>query len=92
MAKIFALIAGWMLKNAVQKVLLGAGLSVVGYLAVMTAFRAAFSSMIAGAYSAPATILGLLGLIGADYALSVFVSAAIFIMTLNSGKLAIRKK
>ena len=92
MAKLFAIVAGWMLKNAVQKVLMGAGLSLVGYLAVMTAFRAAFSSLINAAYSGPANLLSLCGLCGIDYMLSVFVSAAIFIMTLNSGKLAIRKK
>lgn len=92
MARILAIISEWLLKNGVQKVLMGAGLSVVSYLAVLTAFRAAFDSLINSTSQLPAHLLNVLGLAGVDSALSAFVSVAVFILNLNSGKLALRKK
>lgn len=92
MAKILAQIAEWMMKNSVQKVLSGAGLGIVSYLVILTSVRAAFNSLINTAYSAPAQLLNLMGIYGIDFNLSSFVSVAVFLMTLNSGKLAIRKK
>lgn len=91
MGRLLTIISEWLLKNGVRKVLMGAGLSVVSYLAVLTAFRAAFDSLINSSQSIPANLLNLLGLAGVDSALSAFVSVAIFILNLNSGKLAIRK-
>lgn len=92
MLKFFANLAEWLLKNSVQKALSGAGLGVVSYLVVLVSVRAAFDQMINTVYSAPAGLLNLMGIYGIDYVLGSFISVAIFLMTLNSGKLAIRKK
>lgn len=91
MGRILTIISEWLLKNGVRKLLMGAGLSVVSYLAVLTAFRAAFDSLINSSSSIPANLLNLLGMAGVDSALSAFISVAIFVLNLNSGKLAIRK-
>lgn len=92
MGKLLAFLTEFFLKNGVQKILMGAGLSVVGYLAVVTAFKSAFQNQLDATQNIPTTLLNLLGIFGVDYVLSAFVSAAIFILTLNSGKLALRKK
>lgn len=92
MLKLFANLSEWLLKNSVQKILTGAGLGVVSYLVVMVSVRAAFNQLIDTVYAAPTVLLSLMGLSGIDYVLSAFVSVAIFLMTLNSGKLSIRKK
>lgn len=92
MLKFLATLTEWLLKNSVQKALSGAGLGVVSYLVVLVSVRAAFDQMINSAYSAPAQLLNLMGIYGVDAVLSAFVSVAVFLMTLNSGKLAIRKK
>lgn len=92
MLKFFATLSEWLLKNSVQKALSGAGLGVVSYLVVLTSVRAAFDQMINTAYSAPAELLNLMGIYGIDYVLGSFISVSVFLMTLNSGKLAIRKK
>lgn len=91
MGRLLAILSEWLLKNGVQKVLLGTGLSVVSYLAVLTAFRAAFDSLINSTHSIPANLLNLLGLAGVDSALSAFISVAVFVINLRSGKLALRK-
>lgn len=91
MLKFFAKLVEWLLKNGVQKTLMGAGLGVVSYLTVLVAIRAAFDQMINSVYSAPSSLLNLMGIFGIDYVLSSFISVAIFLLTLNSGKLAIRK-
>ncbi|OEY92540.1 DUF2523 family protein [Acinetobacter qingfengensis] len=92
MFKIFYKILDWLLKNSVQRVLAGAGLSVVSYLAVLTAIQTAFYSLVNNVNSISADLLQLLGLSGVDKCLSAFISVAVFLLTLNSGKLAIRKK
>lgn len=92
MLKFFANLAEWLLKNSVQKALSGAGLGVVSYLVVLVSVRAAFDQMINSIYSAPAGLLSLMGIYGIDHVLGSFISVAVFLMTLNSGKLAIRKK
>lgn len=92
MLKFLANLSEWLLKNSVQKALSGAGLGVVSYLVVLVSVRAAFDQMINSAYSAPAQLLNLMGIFGVDAVISAFVSVAVFLMTLNSGKLAIRKK
>lgn len=92
MLKLLATLSEWLLKNSVQKVLSGAGLGLVSYLVIITSVRAAFDSMINSAYSGPAELLNLMGIYGIDYVLESFVSVAVFLLTLNSGKLAIRKK
>lgn len=91
MGRLLTILSEWLLKNGVRKLLLGAGLSVASYLAVLTAFRVAFDSLINSSHSISANLLNVLGLAGVDSALSAFVSAAIFILNLNSGKLALRK-
>lgn len=92
MGRMLAQIAEWLLKNSVQKVLSGAGLGVVSYLGILVAIRTAFDKMISTAYSAPADLLNLMGIFGIDHVLSTFVSVAVFLLTLNQGKLMIRKK
>jgi len=92
MLKLLATLSEWLLKNSVQKVLSGAGLGVVSYLVIITSVRAAFDSMINSVYSGAADLLNLMGIYGIDFVLSSFVSVAVFLLTLNSGKLAIRKK
>jgi len=92
MGKLLAQISEWLLKNSVQKTLSGAGLGIVSYLVILVSVRAAFDKMINSAYSGPSQLLNLMGIYGIDYVLSAFVSVAVFLMTLNSGKLAIRKK
>ena len=91
MYKIFAQIGDWLLKNSVQKVLTGAGLSVVTYLGIILAVREAFEYLINSAQTAGADALALLGIYGIDFVLSGFVSVAVFLLTLNEGKLFIRK-
>lgn len=92
MGRIFANIGEWLLRNSVQKALAGAGLGVVSYLGILVAVRAAFDQLINSTYSLPADVLQLMGLYGIDHVLSTFVSVAVFLLTLNSGKLAIRAK
>lgn len=92
MYKILALVGAWLLQNSIQKVLLGAGLGLVSYLGVMTAVRTAFNSLIQQVNSIGADLLNLMGIYGIDYVLSAFVSVAVFLLTLNSGKLMIRRK
>lgn len=92
MLKFLAVLSGWLLKNSVQKVLSGAGLGLVSYLVILTSVRAAFDTLIDTAYSGPAELLNLMGMSGIDYVIGGFVSVAVFLLTLNSGKLAIRKK
>lgn len=92
MLKLLAVLSGWLLKNSVQKVLSGAGLGLVSYLVILTSVRAAFDTLIDTAYSGPAELLNLMGMSGIDYVIGGFVSVAVFLLTLNSGKLAIRKK
>lgn len=91
MGKILAIIGEWLLRNGVKKVLAGAGLGVFSYLAVIVAIRAAFDSLISEVNSVPRDVLELMGLSGIDTVISAFVSVAIFLMTLNNGKLVIRQ-
>lgn len=86
-----ATLAAWLLKNAVQKILLGAGLSVVGYLGTMSAVRYAFNSQINSVNGLAPDLLALMGIYGIDSVLSAFVSVSLFLLTLNAGKLFIRK-
>lgn len=92
MLKFLAVLSEWLLKNSVQKVLSGAGLSIVSYLGVLVALRAAFDQLMNSAYSMPADLIQMMGIWGIDHVLSSFISVAVFLMTLNSGKLALRKK
>lgn len=92
MLKFLAVLSEWLLKNSVQKVISGAGLSIVSYLGVLIALRAAFTSLMNKAYDMPADALQMMGIWGLDHVLSSFISVAVFIMTLNAGKIAIRKK
>lgn len=92
MLKFFAVLTEWLLKNSVQKALSGAGLSVVSYLGVLVAVRAAFDQLINSVYSIAADLLQMMGIWGIDHVLGSFISVAVFLMTLNTGKLAIRKK
>ena len=92
MLRFLVIFGEWLLKNTVQKVLLGAGLSIVTYMGVLVAVRAAFNSMISNINSVGAAMLNLMGIYGIDYNLSGLISTAVFLLTLNSGKLAIRKK
>lgn len=91
MLKILALIGSWLLKNSVQTALKGAGLSVVSYLVIIVSIRAAFDSLIDSAYSVGADVLSLMGIYGIDHVLSAFISVAVFLLTLNQGKLTIKK-
>lgn len=92
MLKFLAILSEWLLKNSVQKVLSGAGLGIVSYLGVLVVLRAAFDQLMNSVYSMPADLIQMMGIWGIDHVLSSFISVAIFLMTLNSGKLAIRKK
>lgn len=92
MGKILAVIGAWLSNNIIQKALTGAGLGLVSYFGILTAVRVSFNSMINSVNSLPSEMLSLLGLFGIDHVLSTFVSVAIFLMTLNSGKIALRKK
>lgn len=92
MGKLLALIGSWLSKNLVQKALSGAGLGVVSYLGILVAIRSAFDSMINSVHTLPADMLNLMGIFGVDHVLSTFISVGTFLLTLNSGKLAIRKK
>ncbi|EOZ8551058.1 hypothetical protein B9Y25_08720 [Acinetobacter baumannii] len=92
MLKFLAKLTEWLLKNSVQKVLTGAGLSVVSYLSVVAVIRAAFESLINSVYSVSADLLNFMGICGLDYALSGFVSVAVFLMTIKQGSLSLRKK
>lgn len=91
MIRLFVLLAEWVLRNTVQKVLKGAGLGLVSYLGILSAIRYAFDTLISSASSAPATILNLMGIYGIDHVLSSLVSVAVFLLTLNQGKLMLRK-
>ncbi|MCU4423309.1 DUF2523 family protein [Acinetobacter sp. WU_MDCI_Abxb74] len=92
MLKFLAVLGEWLLKNSVQKVIAGAGLSVVGYVGILVAVRAAFNTMIGDLNSIPATLLQMMGICRIDHFIGSFVSVALFLLTLNSGKLMIRKK
>ncbi|WP_151753903.1 DUF2523 family protein [Acinetobacter soli] len=92
MLKFLAVLSEWLLKNSVQKIIAGAGLSVVSYLGVLIALRAAFTALMNKAYDMPADLIQMMGIWGIDHVLSTFISVAVFIMTLNAGKMAIRKK
>lgn len=91
MGRFLFVLAEWLLKNAVQKILIGAGLGIVSYLATMSAVRYAFNQQLAGLDGLAPDLLALMGIYGIDHVLSSFVSAALFIMVLNAGKLSIRK-
>ncbi|WP_151721265.1 DUF2523 family protein [Acinetobacter ursingii] len=91
MPVILATIAAWLLKNAVQRILLGAGLSIVGYLGTMAAVRAAFNAQLDSLNGLAPNLLALMGLAGVDRVISAFVSVSIFLLTLNAGKLFLRK-
>lgn len=91
MGKIFAVIGEWLLRNGVKKVLTGAGLGVFSYLAVVTAIRAAFDSLINELDSLPRDVLELMGIYGIDLVISAFVSVSVFLLTLNNGKLVIKQ-
>lgn len=71
---------------------MGAGLSVVSYLGIVVAIRAAFDQLINSVYSTSADLLNFMGICGIDYVLGGFVSTAVFILTLRQGNLMIRKK
>lgn len=90
--KFLAKLTEWLLKNSVQTVLKGAGLSVVSYLGIVVAIRAAFDSLINSIYSSSADLLNVLGIYGIDLVIASFVSVAVFILTLRQGNLLIRKK
>lgn len=91
MGKILAIVGEWLLKNGVKKVLTGAGLGVFSYLAVVTAIRSAFDSLIGEVDSLPNDVLQLMGIYGVDLVLSAFISVAVFLLTLNNGKLVIKQ-
>ena len=91
MLRILLIIGEWLLKNAVQRVLLGAGLALVSYFGVLVAIRAAFNILISNINSVAADMINLMGIYGIDYVLSSLISVAVFLLTLNSGKLALRK-
>lgn len=90
MLRVLALIGEWLLKNSVQKILKGAGLSVASYLGILTAIRVAFDKLMQNVNSIGGELLGMLGLIGLDYVLSAYVSVAMFLLMLNQGKLFIK--
>lgn len=92
MGVILAKISEWLLKNSIQKSLLGAGLGVMGYLGILTAIRTAFNTLINSVYTIPADLLGYLGYIGIDHCLSAYVGVSLFLLTINSNKLFIGKK
>lgn len=92
MLKFLAKLTEWLLKNSVQTVLKGAGLSVVSYLGIVVAIRAAFDQLINSIYSTSADLLNFMGIAGIDFVLGGFVSTAVFILTLRQGNLLIRKK
>lgn len=92
MGKLLALIGGWLSKNIIQRALMGAGLGLVSYFGILVAIRTAFDKMINSVNSMPADLLNLMGITGVDHNISTFVSVAIFLLTLNQGKLMIRKK
>lgn len=92
MLRVLAIFGEWLLKNTVQKVLLGAGLSIVSYMGVLVVVRTAFNSLISDINSVGAAMLNLMGIYGIDFVLSGLISVAVFLLTLNSGKLMIRKK
>ncbi|WP_224963462.1 DUF2523 family protein [Acinetobacter guillouiae] len=92
MGKLLVLIGGWLSKNIIQKALMGAGLGLVSYFGILVAIRTAFDSMINSVYSVPADLLNLMGIFGVDHVISTFVSVGVFLLTLNQGKLLIRKK
>lgn len=91
MWRIGVVILEWLLKNAVQKILLALGLSVVGYLGTMAAVKYAFNQQLLGLNGLAPDLLALMGIYGVDHVLSSFISVALFLMTLNAGKLALRK-
>ncbi|MCU4333121.1 DUF2523 domain-containing protein [Acinetobacter pittii] len=92
MLKFLAKLTEWLLKNSVQKVLTGAGLSVVSYLSVVAVIRVAFERLINSVNSVSADLLNFMGICGLYYALSGFVSVAVFLMTIKQGSLSLRKK
>lgn len=91
MGRVLVVIIEWLLKNSVQKILLGLGLGVVSYLGTMSAVKYAFNQQLLGLNGLAPDLLALMGIYGIDHVLSSFISAAIFVMALSSGKLAIRK-
>lgn len=90
MAKILTIIAEWFLKNSVKKILAGAGLGIFTYLGIVVAIRAAFDLLIQDVNSISADVLALMGIYGIDKVISAFISVAIFLLTLNNGKLIIK--
>ncbi len=92
MGKIFVLISGWLLDNFIRRVLAGAGLAIMSYMGVLALVRTAFDSIINNLYSAPGVLLAMMGMLGVDHVLGSFISVAIFLITLDSGKLMLRKK
>ncbi|WP_171487960.1 hypothetical protein [Acinetobacter colistiniresistens] len=57
----------------------------------MAAVKYAFNQQLLGLTGLAPDLLALLGIYGVDHVLSSFISVALFLMTLNAGKLAIRK-
>ncbi|MFW1646205.1 DUF2523 family protein [Acinetobacter guillouiae] len=92
MGKLLVLIGGWLLDNFIRRILAGAGLAVVSYLGVLALVRTAFDSIINNLYSTPGVLLSMMGMLGIDHVLGSFISVAIFLITLDSGKLMLRKK
>ncbi|MBF7686587.1 DUF2523 domain-containing protein [Acinetobacter sp. B10A] len=93
MGRILVLVAGWLLDNAVRRIITGAGLGIFSYVAVLALFKATITNLIQEfSNSLPVQLLQLLGLVGFDTVISAFVSVAIFLLNVNSGKLFIRKK
>lgn len=93
MGRVLVLVAGWFLDNAVRKLLMGAGLGLFSYVAVLALFKATIANLIGTlSNSLPFQLLQMLGMVGFDTVISAFVSVAIFLLNVNSGKLMIRKK
>lgn len=91
MGRLLVLIGDWLLRNTIQKVLKGAGLAVFSYLAILSSVKLAFEQLINSAYTAPTALLSLMGIYGIDHVLSSLVSVAVFLLTLNQGKLFLKK-
>lgn len=92
MGRLLVLVGGWLLDNFIRRILAGAGLAIVSYLGVLALVRAAFDNMINNLSSMPGVLLSMMGMSGIDHVLGSFISVAIFLMTLDSGKLMLRKK
>lgn len=79
------------LRGSLKHILTGAGLMLVTFSIVMTAFNSAVDSLHQSMNSIPANIMTFISLAGFDYAIGIITGAIVTRITLNQQKLFLSK-